>query len=1050
MAGGLNKNITVRLMADATSFNTTIKAAGANAEKVSKEMEASGRKSSLISTGLAAAGVAASALGATAISMAADFDASMSTVQANTHASAAEMDLLRQAAMQAGADTIYSSTEAADGINELGKAGMSTTDILNGGLTGALDLAASEGMDVGEAAELMSTALAQFNLSGDRATDVADALASGAGNASGSAHDLGMALSQVGTVAHSYGVSMEETVGTLSAFAKAGIIGSDAGTSLKSMLQMLGNPTENAKEKMQELGLSVYDAQGNFIGLSALAGQLQSSMGGLTQEQRNAAMATIFGSDAVRAANILYEQGADGIAKWTDTVSESGYAADMAGKRTDNLKGDLENLSGSIENLMIGLGEGGQGPLRDIVQTVDTLVDAFSTLPAPLQQGAVALTALVGVSAALHSSLGPLSESSSQAARSFSLMMDPVQRLTGAAPQLSAGFAQLKSAFTNSGVGIESMSGSLTRGQVAVGGFKSIAGGLVTLMGGPWGVAFTAAGTAIMSWARNAQKAKQAADNISASLESGGDGIDAFVKAIQDFDIGAGNGLPNWFDRLRLRVDNVPDLLSQCGLSIKDLALAAQGNTDALDKYNDAITRVGQQSGDGAARSAELASILDRAQKAWDSGSKSSKEYSDAVDALSGSSDKAAGSSGDLSNALGEVGDSAEDANDKLSDLVDGVLGLADASIGVDQAQLQLTQTISQSTDTIAKNGQTLDQNTEAGRANQQALLDIADQCVQTADAIMEKGKADGDMTTAAMQASDAINQGRNALIQQAVQAGMSQDAAEKYADSLGLIPSNIWTQIDNNAPLSRDAVQAYLNTLNLTPQEKDTFMNAIDNGATFTIQDIQRYIAMTPSEKDTYMRVIAQTGDAQAAIMAVANARYTATIFVRSQMTDLNGAASGTGRPGTFANGGLIEGYANGGMLHAKPYMRLAYGDGYDGLLTGWGGKRSDNILIAASPGEFMQQASAVDYYGVETMRALNNRQIPKDLLDGKGYVSWAVVQPRVSESQTAVVVDTQSVVDAIQEAVASMPRIIRDNTPVMGRRDFAREARRAVRNGI
>lgn len=190
MAGGLNRNITVRLLADTSKFTAGMAKVSAEAEKTSTTMEASGGKTKLLT-----AGIAATALGVAAVRMAADFDAGMSTVQANTGASADEMSLLRQAAIDAGADTVYSATDAADAINELGKAGMSTSDILSGGLNGALDLAASDGMEVAEAAELMSSAMAQFNLTGADATRIADALAAGAGKAQGSARDLGYALS---------------------------------------------------------------------------------------------------------------------------------------------------------------------------------------------------------------------------------------------------------------------------------------------------------------------------------------------------------------------------------------------------------------------------------------------------------------------------------------------------------------------------------------------------------------------------------------------------------------------------------------------------------------------------------------------------------------------------------------------------------------------------------------------------------------------------------------------------------------------------------------
>ena len=486
MAGGLNRNITVRLLADTSNFTAGMAKVSGESQKAATTMEATGGKTKLLTTGIAAAGLAAGALGVAAIKMAADFDASMSTVQANTGASAEEMDQLRQAAIDAGARTVYSADESADAINELGKAGMSTTDILSGGLNGALDLAASDGMAVGEAAELMSSAMAQFNLTGKDATKVADALAAGAGKAQGSAHDLGYALQQSGMVANSFGISMEETVGTLTSFANAGMIGSDAGTSLKTMLIALAKPTKKAQTLMDDLGISAYDSQGNFVGLANLAGQLKDKMSGLSQEQRNNALATIFGNDAIRAANVLYNEGEDGISKWTSAVSDSGYAADQAAAKNDNLRGDLENLSGSFESLMISMGEGGQGPLRSLVQTLDLLIDGFGQLPAPVQQGIVRCTALAGGAVALHKARGPLTASSSRTAKSFSLMLDPIQRLTAAGPKLQTGFSQLGAALTGAGTGLQSLSGQATRSGTALKGLKTIGSGLVDMMGGPW------------------------------------------------------------------------------------------------------------------------------------------------------------------------------------------------------------------------------------------------------------------------------------------------------------------------------------------------------------------------------------------------------------------------------------------------------------------------------------------------------------------------------------------------------------------------------------
>lgn len=330
-----------------------------------------------------------------------EFDKAMSEVQAATHASAGDMEQLRAAAIKAGADTSYSAREAADAITELSKAGVSTRDILSGGLDGALTLAAAGSLGVADAAELAATAMVQFKLGGDKVTHLADLLSAGAGKAQGSVEDLGMALKQGGLVAASTGLSIEETTGGLAAFASAGLIGSDAGTSFKTMLMSLTPNSVAAASEMAKLGIHAYDAQGKFVGLSKFAGILQDSMKGLSDEQRNASMKIIFGSDAVRAANVLYEQGAQGIADWTAKVNDSGYAAATAAIKQDNLAGDIEKVGGSLDSVFLKSGSGANDVLRSLAQTANAFLDSVGQIPGPLLQTGLGLTATAGGAALL-------------------------------------------------------------------------------------------------------------------------------------------------------------------------------------------------------------------------------------------------------------------------------------------------------------------------------------------------------------------------------------------------------------------------------------------------------------------------------------------------------------------------------------------------------------------------------------------------------------------------------------------------------------------------
>lgn len=343
------------------------------------------------------------ALGATAglaaiIGVTANFEKAMSNVKAATGEGEAGMKALRDAALQAGADTAFSASEAAGAIENLAKAGVSTQDILGGGLAGALDLAAAGEIDVATAAEQAATAMTQFGLAGEDVPHIADLLAASAGKAQGEVTDMGMALNQAGLVADQVGLSIEETTGALGAFASAGLLGSDAGTSFKTMLGALTPNSAKAAETMEELGISAYDSQGNFIGLANFAGNLKDALSGLTDQQRQSALETIFGSDAVRAASIIYEQGADGVQTWIDKVNDSGFAAEQAETKLDNLAGDFEALKGSLETALIGSGEGSQGALRGIVQNLTDVVNAYNDLPPAAQN---ATTGILGVTAVL-------------------------------------------------------------------------------------------------------------------------------------------------------------------------------------------------------------------------------------------------------------------------------------------------------------------------------------------------------------------------------------------------------------------------------------------------------------------------------------------------------------------------------------------------------------------------------------------------------------------------------------------------------------------------
>lgn len=400
-----DRTVSVRLQAQITDYMAKFSAAGKAAEDLAGRVDrAKGRTAqgfqTIGRTALVAGGAVVAGFGY-AIKQAAEFDAKMALVKTLSHATSDEMAQLHDAALTVGQAYGFTADQVADAEAELVKAGISVKDVLGGALTGALTLAAAGQTNVAEATEIAATAMTQFQLQGKDVPHIADLLAAGADKALGSVGDLGYALDQSGLTAHQFGVSIEETVGTLAAFAQAGQVGERGGTVFAQVLARLAAPGKQASDVMKTLGLNVYDTNGQFVGMAGLADQLHNKMSNLTLAERNHDLQVIFGQRAIRGANILYQEGAKGIEKWTAAVNDQGFAALQAAGKMDSLSGDVTKLHSALQEAFIGVGEGASGPLRTLVQDVTKVVDAWNELPGPVKTGAEALIFAGGAAAVL-------------------------------------------------------------------------------------------------------------------------------------------------------------------------------------------------------------------------------------------------------------------------------------------------------------------------------------------------------------------------------------------------------------------------------------------------------------------------------------------------------------------------------------------------------------------------------------------------------------------------------------------------------------------------
>lgn len=411
---GQSYSVTAVLQAIDKNFSSTYQKAEAQAKALEKQTETVGSRSQAASArtkaAWAEAGTTMTKVGAgmtkyvsvpivagfaAATKVGMEFEAQMSRVQAILGATPSDMKKLNSQAKQLGADTAFSAKEAADGMEQLASAGFSTNEVMEA-MPGLLDLAAISGKDVGAASEYASSAVRQFQLDASETGHVADVFARAAADTNAETKDMGYALKYAGTAADSAGWSLEQTAAAIGIMSNAGIKGEQAGTTLRGALTRLMKPTAAMNDTMEQYGISIYDSNGKMKSLSGITEQLQSKLGGLSDEQKNSALATLFGTESLSGMLALMNAGPNEIDKLTKSLENSdGSAKKMAETMQNNLKGALEEAGGSLETMAITIYEDLEPTLTRIVKAFTDMVNAFNGLPEPVRKFIVVFAGIV-------------------------------------------------------------------------------------------------------------------------------------------------------------------------------------------------------------------------------------------------------------------------------------------------------------------------------------------------------------------------------------------------------------------------------------------------------------------------------------------------------------------------------------------------------------------------------------------------------------------------------------------------------------------------------
>ena len=370
-----------------TVFGQEITAAGSNMDDTGKKTVSLGDliKSNLISTaiinGVKALANGLKSLATAAVGVGSDFESGMSQVAATMGitteeiaAGSEEFDKLQKAAKDAGATTQFSATQAAEALNYMALAGYDADKSIET-LPTVLNLAAAGGMDLATASDMVTDSMSALGDTAGTTESFVDKMAKTSQKSNTSVQQLGEAILTVGGTAKNLAGGVDEMNTVLGIFADNGVKGAEGGTALRNVILSLTAPTDTAKKKMQELGLEVFDAEGNMRPLNDTFNDLNEILGTMTQGEQTEVLNEIFNKTDLKSVNALLANSGERFNELSGYISDcDGAAADMAATMNDNLQGKVTILKSGLEGLGIAAYEKFKTPLTNAVEKVTDVI----------------------------------------------------------------------------------------------------------------------------------------------------------------------------------------------------------------------------------------------------------------------------------------------------------------------------------------------------------------------------------------------------------------------------------------------------------------------------------------------------------------------------------------------------------------------------------------------------------------------------------------------------------------------------------------------------
>lgn len=373
----------------------------ANIEEMTQKIDDVGNKMKEVGKKASVASAAIVAVGTAGIMVGSDFEAAMSEVKAISGATGEDFNKLQEKAKQMGATTKFSATESANAMYYMALAGWKAEDMLDG-IEGVMNLAAASGEDLAIVSDIVTDGLTSMGYAADQSAKFADVFAKTVTNSNTDVAGLGEAMKYTGSIAGALNLSIEDISLTLGLMANSGVKASQAGTSLRAILQRLSTNTNGARDVIEDLGIEVFDSEGKMRDFGDVIADMRVKFADLTDEQKTSIAKTVAGTTAMSGFLAIVNSSDEDFNKLTNAVNNSnGAAKEMSDIMINNLKGDFTLIKSQLEGLGIQLTE----TLLPILRNLLSKISDFLTWLSKLDPKTQAIIILIG---GIVAAIGPL------------------------------------------------------------------------------------------------------------------------------------------------------------------------------------------------------------------------------------------------------------------------------------------------------------------------------------------------------------------------------------------------------------------------------------------------------------------------------------------------------------------------------------------------------------------------------------------------------------------------------------------------------------------